>query len=98
VRAEPPRPPRRDRGRDSAERIVPAAPRRRCPYLEQILRETAGPFGMRTRFKADCHVDRRTHIFVGRHPSPPCITEPESCSFYQRARSDEDRTISRYTD
>jgi len=77
---------------------VRGGPRRRCPYLEQILREPAGPFGVLTRYKADCHVDRRTHRFTGRHPSPPCITEPESCRFYQSARSDEDRQISRYTD
>jgi hypothetical protein len=101
VRAEPPPPPRRRRHQDE-----PAAqphrgytgPRRRCPYLEQILRERAGPFGMLIRYKADCHVDRRTHRFTGRNPFPPCITEPGNCSLYQRERSEEDRQISRYTD
>jgi hypothetical protein len=53
---------------------------------------------MLTRYKADCHVDRRTHKFTGRNPSPPCITQPESCALYQGQRSDEDRQISRYTD
>jgi hypothetical protein len=99
VRAEPPPPPRR-RHRDDA--APPhrgyTGPRRRCPYLEQILRESAGPFGVLTRYKADCHVDRRTHRFTGRNPVPPCITDPGSCSLYQRERSDEDRQISRYTD
>jgi len=53
---------------------------------------------MLTRYKADCHVDGRTHRFTGRNPIPPCITEPESCALYQAQRSDEDRQISRYTD
>lgn len=53
---------------------------------------------MLTRYKADCHVDRRTHRFTGRNPVPPCITEPESCAIYQAQRGDEDRQISRYTD
>jgi hypothetical protein len=99
VRVEPPRPPRRrDRGKDTGEAGAPALPRRRCPYLEQILREPAGPFGMRIRYKADCHVDKRTHVFTGRHPSPPCITDPPSYALYQRERAEEDRSISRYTD
>ena len=100
MRAEPPPPPRRRRSHDEAASPHRGytGPRRRCPYLEQILRERAGPFGMLTRYKADCHVDRRTHRFTGRNPLPPCITEPGSCSLYQRARADEDRQISRYTD
>ena len=53
---------------------------------------------MLVRYKADCHVDRRTHHFTGRRPVPPCISEPESCSLYQAERSEEDRHISRYTD
>lgn len=99
MRAEPPPPPRR-RPKDGAPSPPRgyAGPRRRCPYLEQILRESAGPFGMLTRYKADCHVDRRTHRFTGRNPIPPCITDPVSCSLYQRERSEEDRQISRYTD
>jgi hypothetical protein len=98
VRAEPPRPPRRRRDSFETEPRLRTGPRRRCPYLEQILKERAGPFGLWTRYKADCHVDRRTHHFTGRHPNPPCITEPESCRFYQSERRDEDRQISRYTD
>ncbi|HZS16002.1 MAG TPA: hypothetical protein VFC09_15520 [Candidatus Dormibacteraeota bacterium] len=98
MRAEPPPPPRRrPRDADHPQRAY-TGPRRRCPYLEQILRESAGPFGMLIRYKADCHVDRRTHKFTGRNPMPPCITEPESCALYQAQRGDEDRQISRYTD
>jgi hypothetical protein len=98
VRAEPP-PPRRRRKADPEEPLrIRTGPRRRCPYLEQILKERAGPFGWLTRYKADCHVDRRTHHFTGRHPSPPCITDPASCQLYQSEREEEDRHISRYTD
>jgi hypothetical protein len=100
VRAEPPPPPRR---RDSEStpsrqdrRSVP--PRQRCPYLEQIIREKAGPFKLLTRFKADCHVDRRTHTWTGRNPMPPCVSDPQSCALYRRARSDEDQRIQRYRD
>ena len=100
MRAEPPppRPPRRGERAAGPRRRGQQTARQRCPYLEQILRERAGPFGMLTRYKADCHVDRRTHRFVGRSPSPPCITDPPSCSLYRRAKADEDRQISRYTD
>ena len=102
MRAEPPPPPRRrDRPEPSTARPAPngwAGPRRRCPFLEQILRERAGPFGMRVRYKADCHVDRRTHRFTGRHPHPPCITDPSSCGLYRRAHDEEDHLITRYTD
>lgn len=97
MRAEPP-PPRRGRS-DAAKWVQPPPARhRRCPYLEQILKEKAGPFGVLTRYKADCHVDRRTHRFTGRHPMPPCISEPETCSLYQHEHGAEDERIRRYTD
>jgi hypothetical protein len=97
VRAEPPPPSRRDRSRTDAH---PASTvrHRRCPYLEQILKESAGPFGWLTRYKADCHVDRRTHRFTGRHPVPPCVSEPETCSLYRSEHGVEDDRIRRYTD
>jgi hypothetical protein len=103
VRAEPPPPPRRrDRDRESQPAPDPrrraAAPRQRCPYLEQIIREKAGPFGLLTRFKADCHVDRRTHSWTGRHPLPPCVGDPQSCALYRRERASEDQRIQRYRD
>ena len=53
---------------------------------------------MLTRFKADCHVDRRTHTWTGRHPLPPCISDPQSCALYRRERSAEDERIQRYRD
>ena len=96
MRAEPP-PSRRDRSR-MEPRPASTVRHRRCPYLEQILKERAGPFGMLTRYKADCHVDRRTHRFIGRHPAPPCITEPETCSLYRSEHGVEDERIRRYTD
>lgn len=97
MRAEPPPPPRRDR-HPAPARATPPVRHRRCPYLEQILKERAGPFGMLTRYKADCHVDRRTHRFTGRHPMPPCISEPETCKWYQQEHGAEDDRIRRYTD
>ncbi len=101
MRAEPPPPPRRrDRDREPAPASGrrPAPPRQRCPYLEQIIRETAGPFRLLTRFKADCHVDRRTHTWTGRHPMPPCISDPQTCALYRSERSAEDQRIQRYRD
>ncbi|TMD96909.1 MAG: hypothetical protein E6I76_06930 [Chloroflexi bacterium] len=101
MRAEPPPPPRRrDRESEPAHesRRRPAAPRQRCPYLEQIIREKAGPFKLLTRFKADCHVDRRTHSWTGRHPMPPCVNDPQTCALYRRERSTEDQRIQRYRD
>jgi hypothetical protein len=69
---------------------------RRCPYLEQILKNRIGPI---TRFKADCHVDHRAHSFVYlRHPSPPCLTQYEACPFYQQEHEAENQRITRYTD
>ena len=97
MRAEPPPPSRRDRSR-MEPRPAANVRHRRCPYLEQILKERAGPFGMLTRYKADCHVDRRTHRFTGRHPVPPCIGEPETCSLYRGEHGVEDERIRRYTD
>src|ERR1700680_1827333 len=97
MRAEPPPPPRPDRQRAAPRQSLPLH-HRRCPYLEQILREPAGPFGLLTRYKADCHVDHATYTFTGRHPTPPCSTEQSSCPLYLQQRGDEDRLISRYTD
>ncbi len=98
MRAEPP-PPQRGRPDPQREPQAPARPRgRRCPYLEQIIKESAGPFGMLTRYKADCHVDRQTHKFTGRHPMPPCISEPETCSLYKHEHGAEDDKIRRYAE
>src|SRR3984893_5528833 len=97
MRAEPPPPPRPDRQGRPARQPPPGA-HRRGPSLEQILKERAGPFGMLTRYKADCHVDRPTHRFPGRHPMPPCIGEPETCGLYRGEHDAETDRIRRYTD
>jgi len=69
---------------------------RRCPYLEQVLHHKTGPIH---RYRADCHVDHRTHTLLFlRHPAPPCLTNFEGCSFYQHERAVEDQQITRYTD
>jgi hypothetical protein len=98
MRAEPPSHSSPKRPAPSRRDFTAGVPHRRCPYLEQILKETAGPFGLLTRYKADCHVDHRTHRFTGRHPSPPCITQPETCNLYQREHRSEDTRIDRYRD
>ncbi len=72
-------------------------PAQRCPYLEQILRDRTA-FGLLTRFKADCHVDHRTHHFTGRHPVPPCISDPTTCRFYREQWAEESHVIDRYRD
>ena len=69
----------------------------RCPYLEQILRDRAA-FGLLTRYKADCHVDHRTHHFTGRHPVPPCISDPSTCRLYRDQWAEESHRIDRYRD
>ncbi len=96
MRAEPPPPRRHSEPENSRARPRPHG--RRCPYLEQILKEPAGPFRVLTRYKADCHVDHRTHRFTGRHPVPPCISEPESCRLYQSEQDSDSFRITRYTD
>ncbi len=97
MRAEPPQP---QRGRPEQQRqSAPSRPHgRRCPYLEQIIKDNAGPFGLLTRYKADCHVDHRTHTFTGRHPSPPCITQPATCRLYRDQWDAESHLIDRYRD
>ena len=92
MRAEPPG--RREDDDVALPRVFPA---QRCPYLEQILRDRTA-LGLLTRYKADCHVDRRTHRFVGRHPVPPCISAPNTCALYRDRWAAESRLIDRYRD
>jgi hypothetical protein len=96
MRSQPPPPWRDDDDRTlrPPRRTIPV---QRCPYLEQILRDRTG-LGLLTRYKADCHVDHRTHHFTGRHPVPPCISDPTTCSFYQRKWAEESHLIDRYRD
>jgi len=52
-----------------------------------------------TRYRADCHVDHRTHNFTYlRNPAPPCLTDYEACRFYRQQYDDETERITRYTD
>jgi hypothetical protein len=96
MRSQPP-PPWRDDDDPPFRPPRHAIPVQRCPYLEQILRDRTG-LGLLTRYKADCHVDHRTHHFTGRHPVPPCISDPTTCSFYQRQWAEESHLIDRYRD
>jgi hypothetical protein len=96
MRSQPP-PPWRDDDDPPLRPARRAIPVQRCPYLEQILRDRTG-LGLLTRYKADCHVDHRTHHFTGRHPVPPCISDPTTCSFYQRKWAEESHLIDRYRD
>jgi hypothetical protein len=96
MRSQPP-PPSRDDDDPPFRPPRHATPVQRCPYLEQILRDRTG-LGLLTRYKADCHVDHRTHHFTGRHPVPPCISDPTTCSFYQRKWAEESHLIDRYRD
>lgn len=92
MRAQPPG------WRDDDDVVLPRVPTaQRCQYLEQILRDRTG-FGLLTRYRADCHVDRRTHTFVGRHPVPPCISDPSPCRLYRDQYAAESRRIDRYRD
>ena len=96
MRSQPP-PPWRDDDDPTLRPPRRTIPVQRCPYLEQILRDRTG-LGLLTRYKADCHVDHRTHHFTGRHPVPPCISDPTTCSFYQRKWAEESHLIDRYRD
>ena len=97
MRAEPPLWPREEPEPEPAPLPRRRMPVQRCPYLEQILREKAFA-GMLIRFRADCHVDHRTHSFTGRHPVPPCISDFAACRFYQQQWSEESHIIDRYRD
>jgi hypothetical protein len=95
MRAGPP--PWRDEESAPSRPARRAIPMQRCPYLEQILRDRTA-FGMLTRYKADCHVDHRTHHFTGRHPVPPCISDPATCHLYRDKWAEESHLIDRYRD
>jgi hypothetical protein len=69
---------------------------RRCPYLEQILRDRRGLVSV---YRFDCHVDRRSHTKLSLRGTPPiCVREYEECALYRSERQREDGIISRYTD
>jgi len=95
MRAQPP--PWRDEDDPPVQPPRRTIPMQRCPYLEQILRERTA-LGMLTRYKADCHVDHRTHHFTGRRPVPPCISDPATCHLYREQWAEESHLIDRYRD
>ena len=76
--------------------MLSAGLKRRCPYLEQLLRDRAGPLAV---YRYDCHVDRRSHRKMSlRGRGPICIHNFEDCALFREERRREDSIISRYTD
>ena len=69
---------------------------RRCPYLEELVKDRR--FGLRA-YRFDCHVDHQSRRKYSLTDSPPiCVRNFEDCHLYRSEKSREDRTISRYTD
>jgi hypothetical protein len=69
---------------------------RRCPYLEELVKERQL---MLRVYKFDCHVDHRSKRKYALTDSPPiCVRNFEDCPLYQAEKGREDRTITRYTD
>ncbi len=69
---------------------------RRCPYLEEIVKDRRGPLRI---YRFDCHVDGRSKRKLALSESPPiCVRNFEDCRLYQREKGREDGLISRYTD
>jgi len=69
---------------------------RRCPYLEELVKDTTGPLRV---YRFDCHVDHRSKRKYALRDNPPiCVRNFEDCPLYQSEKRREDRTITRYTD
>jgi hypothetical protein len=69
---------------------------RRCPYLEELLKERHGPLRV---YKFGCHVDHRSKQRLSLRDSPPiCVRGFEECPLYREERARENRIIERYTD
>jgi hypothetical protein len=69
---------------------------RRCPYLEEYLKERHSVLRL---YRFDCHVDRRSKRKYALSDSPPiCVRNFEDCPLYQAEKRREDQTITRYTD
>ena len=69
---------------------------RRCPYLEELVKERTGPLRV---YHFDCHVDHRSKRKYALRDSPPiCVRNFEDCELYQVEKRREDGTITRYTD
>ena len=69
---------------------------RRCPYLEEYLKERHSILRV---YRFDCHVDKRSKRKYALRDSPPiCVRNYEDCPLYQSEKRREDQTITRYTD
>ena len=69
---------------------------RRCPYLEEYLKERRSVLRV---YRFDCHVDRKSKRKYALSDSPPiCVRNFEDCPLYQQEKRREDQTIMRYTD
>ena len=69
---------------------------RRCPYLEELVKDRRGFLRVYT---FDCHVDHRSKRKVSLVDNPPiCVKNYEDCPLYQSEKRREDHTITRYTD
>jgi hypothetical protein len=69
---------------------------RRCPYLEELVKERQL---MLRVYRFDCHVDHRSKRKYALADSPPiCVRNFEDCPLYQAEKQREDGTITRYTD
>ena len=69
---------------------------RRCPYLEEFLKEK---YSVLRVYRFDCHVDHRSKTKRALRDAPPiCVRNYEDCPLYQSEKRREDQTITRYTD
>jgi len=69
---------------------------RRCPYLEELVKEKRAVLRV---YSFDCHVDHLSKRKYALRDSPPiCVRNFEDCPLYQAEKGREDRTITRYTD
>ena len=69
---------------------------RRCPYLEELVKDELGPLRV---YRFDCHVDHRSKRKYALRDSPPiCVRNFEDCPLYIAEKRREDQTITRYTD
>jgi hypothetical protein len=69
---------------------------RRCPYLEELVKDRLMLLRV---YRFDCHVDHQSKLKYTLRDSPPiCVRNFEDCPLYQAEKRREDQTITRYTD
>jgi hypothetical protein len=69
---------------------------RRCPYLEELVKDQRLQFRI---YHFDCHVDHKSKRKLALTDSPPiCVRNFEDCPLYQAEKRREDQIITRYTD